>query len=60
MEKEFTEWKKRLSDLLKERIKKNVTGQVEVNLNEGGVSRIYVINKRTKGDTIIYEKTEIK
>lgn len=60
MDKEFAEWKKRLSGLLKERIGKNITGQVEINLNEGGVSKVYVIKKKLKGDTTIYEKTELK
>lgn len=60
MGKEFAEWKKRLSNLLKERIDPKTTGQVEINLNEGGVSKVYVINKKTEGVTTICKKTELK
>lgn len=60
MDKELTDWKRRLAALLKERIYAGTTGQIEVNLNIGGVTKAYVIKKKVKGDTIIYEKKEIK
>lgn len=43
------EWKKRLTELLKEHpdIGRDMTGKVEINMNNGGVSKIY-INKELK------------
>jgi len=48
-EKAFTEWKKKLAEVLKEHpdISDRITGKVEVNLNVGGITDVY-INKRLK------------
>jgi hypothetical protein len=43
------EWKKRLAEILKEHsdIGEDMTGKIEVNMNNGGVSKIYT-NKELK------------
>jgi|GEM_PF-6831758 len=43
------EWKKRLVELLKEHsdIGEDMTGKIEVNMNNGGISKIYT-NKELK------------
>jgi hypothetical protein len=42
-------WKQRLADVLKEQkdIDEKFTGKIEVNMNDGGVSKVYV-NKEIK------------
>lgn len=48
-EKSFPEWKKKLAEILKEHpdIGDRMTGKVEINLNVGGITDVYV-NKRLK------------
>jgi hypothetical protein len=49
MPKEET-WKRRIAELLSEHhdVGDNFTGKLEVNLNEGGVTRIFIVNKELK------------
>ena len=46
---DIKDWKRRLADLLSEHpdVGKDATGKVEVNLSEGGVTKVY-INKELK------------
>lgn len=48
-EKAFIEWKKKLAEVLRKHpnIGDKMTGKVEVNLNVGGITDVYV-NKRLK------------
>lgn len=48
-EKKLIEWKRRVMEVLKEHpdIGGNVTGKIEINLNMGGITDLYV-NKRIK------------
>jgi hypothetical protein len=43
-------WKQRLSDILRESrdIGDKFTGKIEINLNDGGVSKVYITNKELK------------
>lgn len=58
----MTRWKKGLAEYLKTHkdISNKATGQVEVNLNVGGVTKVYLITKTVKGDTTVFVKKEIK
>ncbi len=42
--KDFKEWKKKLAELLKEYpdIVQKFTGQIEMNMNEGGLTKIFI------------------
>jgi hypothetical protein len=46
------EWKKRLADLLKENpaIDDKLTGKIEINLSEGGVTKLYKIETAMEAD----------
>ncbi|MDO8281064.1 MAG: hypothetical protein Q7U10_00315 [Thermodesulfovibrionia bacterium] len=54
-------WKKELAEHLQNhKDLKGRTGQVEINLNEGGITKVYLTIKEVKGDTTIFRKKEIK
>lgn len=58
----MSKWKKELAEHLKKHkdIGSKATGQVEVNLNVGGATKVYLITKTVKGDSTIFVKKEIK
>jgi len=46
---DYAEWKRRLADILKEPpdIGGRATGMVEINVNDGGITKVY-LNKKVK------------
>lgn len=44
---DIKEWKRRLVDLLKEHqdVGENFTGRAEININEGGITKIYIFKE---------------
>ena len=46
---DYADWKRRLADVLKEHpdIGVRATGMIEINVNEGGITRVY-LNKKVK------------
>jgi hypothetical protein len=57
------EWKKRLADLLKEHpaVDDKITGQIEVNLSEGGVTKLYKTETEVRegGKVRVMTRTEL-
>lgn len=61
---DIKDWKKRLAELLREHpgIASQLTGQVEVNLSLGGVTKIYRVETETQdgGAVRVTTKRELK